>query len=109
MRKKSDKDIQKDIFRNLFGITIEQYEQILKLQNRKCAICKKCSNKNYGLIVDYNYKENKIRGLLCECCYGIICQIDDDPKLLEKAALYLREHLCTKQRSSSAPVSTVSR
>jgi len=99
-RKKSDKDIQRDILYNLFGITIEQYEQVLKLQNGKCAVCGGIQTKDDELIVDYCYKTLRIRGLLCHNCNHGLITFNDDPELLEKAALYLRGQLCAKRESN---------
>jgi len=105
-RKRSNENVQRDILYNLFGVTIEQYEQVLKSQNGKCAMCGIVQIKDHELIVDYNYKENRIRGLLCEKCFDIIYQIGNDLELLEKAALYLKGQLCVKSKSSSEVADT---
>ena len=50
-----------------FGITVEQYYEMLKEQDGKCAIC----GINYGkrkFCIDHCHKTNKVRGLLCNGC-----------------------------------------
>ncbi len=80
------------------GINEAQYELMLKSQNGVCAICGKLetmkhqSGKLRSLAVDHNHKTCKIRGLLCNRCNIILGQFNDDPRLLEKAAQYLRHH-----------------
>jgi hypothetical protein len=82
------------ILRNRFGLSSEAYEAILSGQDYKCAICgNKESAVMYGktihLSVDHCHKTGKIRGLLCLKCNTAIGKLDDDPKLLRKAARYL--------------------
>ena len=88
-KKRTARDIQREILHNLFDITVEQYEQVWKSQKGRCAICGVTRTKDYGLTVDYIYKENRIRGLVCENCHLIIDQIENNPELFKKAALYL--------------------
>jgi len=53
----------------IFGITIEEYFDMLKKQDGRCAICKieKCAtNRNFA--IDHDHKTGAIRGLLCCGC-----------------------------------------
>lgn len=50
-----------------YGITIEDYNRILKEQSGKCAVCGK-PPKTMRLAVDHCHKTGKIRGLLCSYC-----------------------------------------
>jgi len=52
-----------------YGITIEQYKKLFKIQKGCCAICgrNQLVFKN-RLHVDHDHKTNKIRGLLCPGC-----------------------------------------
>lgn len=50
-----------------FGITIEDYDNIVKKQNGKCKICGKLPGQR-ALAVDHNHQTNQIRGLLCIRC-----------------------------------------
>lgn len=51
----------------LYGITLEDYANMLKNQNGVCAICKKRpTDKN--LHVDHDHSNGRVRGLLCYTC-----------------------------------------
>jgi hypothetical protein len=52
-----------------FGLTIKDYETLLKKQRGKCAICKGHSGrKGSRFAVDHDHKTGKVRGLLCLQC-----------------------------------------
>lgn len=58
-----------------YGITLDNYNQILKKQNGVCAMCRTLpkekhhrSKKSLPLAVDHNHKTGKVRGLLCRQC-----------------------------------------
>lgn len=76
-----------------FGLTIDDYNQILKKQNGVCAICFKKSEKAKGrwgkLYVDHCHKTGKIRGLLCNRCNLGLGHFEDSPELLFSATNYL--------------------
>lgn len=87
-----------------YNLTVKQYEMMLKSQNGVCAICNKPEikeNKN-GTIkrlgVDHCHKTREIRGLLCDKCNRGLGYYNDDPELLEKAALYLKGKLCARKK-----------
>lgn len=82
--------------RYTFGLTLEQYEHLLKLQNGKCAICgepeRKIRLKTLNdLAVDHDACNGLIRGLLCHRCNLGIGHFRDNPYLLAKAIAYLAE------------------
>lgn len=49
-----------------FGISLEEYDEMLKSQFGSCAICDKICEKS--LAVDHDHKTGKNRGLLCFTC-----------------------------------------
>lgn len=64
-----------------YGLTIEQYNKILKQQNYKCAICGKTEKENkQRLSVDHSHKTSFVRGLLCKYCNGRLLQYLRDSK-----------------------------
>lgn len=71
-RKNYEKDKEKVYIRLLksrYGLTFEQYNEILKQQNYKCIICGKTKKENIRrLNVDHNHQTGYIRGLLCNFC-----------------------------------------
>lgn len=72
-----------------YGITAEQYAEMLFLQGGVCAICKG-PGKAYGrLHVDHNHETGRIRGLLCNTCNAGLGQLRDDVELLRAAIAYL--------------------
>lgn len=81
-----------------FGITPQDYDTKLWLQNGVCAICKneETSIHKSGtlrkLAVDHCHTTGKIRGLLCWRCNATIGKVDDDTELLYKMIEYLLKH-----------------
>jgi Recombination endonuclease VII len=68
--KKQRRNTRKNSYlKRSFGITLEDYNNLLKKQNFSCAICFK-SQKDLArdLSVDHDHKTGKIRGLLCNTC-----------------------------------------
>lgn len=77
-----------------YGLTLLQYETILKSQEGVCVICglpetKKYRGKIICLAVDHDHKTGKIRGLLCSRCNTAIGLAKDDPQILRNMAKYL--------------------
>ena len=73
-----------------FGITIEEYDEMLYWQGGCCAICAKPQDTFVRkFAVDHNHTTGKIRGLLCVNCNTAIGKLDDDVVLLERAISYL--------------------
>lgn len=70
-----------------FGITLNQYNVIIKQQNNKCAICGKSTKKR--LNVDHDHKTKKIRGLLCTPCNTAIGLLNDDIEIIKNVLRYL--------------------
>ena len=73
-----------------YGITLQQELKILKAQNNKCAICNKPLTDLSEACVDHDHKTGKVRGVLCHECNLGIGKFKDNPKILIKAAVYLR-------------------
>ena len=70
-----------------FGITFEQFELLVILQNGLCAICRKKLDKH--LAVDHDHKTGEIRGLLCTNCNVGLGHFRDSGELLQRAIDYL--------------------
>lgn len=69
-----------------YGLTPEYYQKQVELQDGKCLICKKPTDKLY---VDHNHVTGKFRGLICLKCNTVIGMADDEPTILEAAVEYL--------------------
>lgn len=76
--------------RSTYGITPEQYQQMLIAQGNVCAICKQPSD--ILLVVDHDHDTDTVRGLLCGPCNRGLGLFRDSPTVLEAASRYLRCH-----------------
>lgn len=75
-----------------FGITLEQYNQMLKRQNECCNICERHISKfSKSFAVDHCHKTGRIRGLLCNWCNRGLPFFKDNPKFLNNAAKHVQE------------------
>ncbi|KKL81777.1 hypothetical protein LCGC14_1991340 [marine sediment metagenome] len=72
----------------LYGITLEDYERMLKEQGGGCAICG-VAPKKLSHAVDHNHKTGKVRGILCHMCNRGLAFFRDKPERLTEAAAYL--------------------
>lgn len=74
-----------------FGITLEEYHNIMEKQNHRCAICGEPPEVDQRLFsVDHDHETGKVRGLLCRGCNVGIGNLKDDPEILMKAILYIK-------------------
>lgn len=84
----------KSSLKRYYGITIEQYEEMLKAQDFKCAICgtDDPSNKRQKrFCVDHDHDTNELRKLLCLKC-NMALGVFKNINLLNKAINYLNKH-----------------
>ena len=58
--------MRRGALRRAFGLTLEEYDAMLKKQRGKCAICGGKEWRN--LAVDHNHETGAVRGLLCSVC-----------------------------------------
>ena len=72
-----------------YGISLEQYEAMLKRQGGACAICGGQPAKK--LHVDHSHATRKVRGLLCRECNLGLGFYKDDQRLTMGATAYLRK------------------
>lgn len=62
---------------SVYGLTVEQYEEMFSKQDGVCAICKQ-PWKTRRLAVDHCHKTGKIRGLLCGRCNGQLGWLENE-------------------------------
>ena len=77
---------------NRYGVTLEQYENMLKAQSGKCKLCGDTDSKNSNskkLYVDHCHKEGVVRGLLCHKCNVTLGRIRENKNWLKLALEYL--------------------
>ena len=86
-----------------YGITPDEFNEMLNAQGRVCAICgtdtpsKKCST----FRIDHCHQTGKVRGLLCMNCNSALGMFRDNIQSLQNAIAYLT-------KSSSGATSTQS-
>lgn len=79
--------------KHLYNLTEEEYKNLFKSQDNKCAICgKEFSEEDYG-VVDHNHATKKVRGILCLKCNSLLGFANDDIIILENAIKYLQKNL----------------
>lgn len=87
-RKDNESHVRDKEYRKRFGITLEEYDVLLNIQNGVCAICGNKCNRG-RLAVDHCHKTGRIRGLLCRKCNAILGLMNDDLNWLNNAHKYL--------------------
>lgn len=75
-----------------YGITVQDYEQMLEDQKGTCFLCKKSPTPKRKLSIDHCHKSGKVRALLCMTCNAGLGSFKDDTKLLARAIKYLIKH-----------------
>ena len=70
----------------LYGLTKDDYNNMLAEQQGGCALC---SKKNETLVIDHDHKTNKVRGLVCRRCNLSLSLIDE----LDDWERVIKEHL----------------
>lgn len=84
-------------YRNLYDLTVKEYDDLLESQDGVCAICGNIETALHSytktplrLAVDHNSKTGKIRGLLCRKCNTfLVGNIENDLELTKQAIKYL--------------------
>lgn len=78
------------ILKNVYGITLDQYNEMFKAQEGKCAICQRHQNElTRTLCVDHDHKTNKVRALLCVTCNTDVSVVENR---LEEMTNYLNKY-----------------
>lgn len=81
---------RKWILKTKYGMTREQYDELLAKQKYCCAICSSPDPQGRGEFqVDHDHKTGQIRGLLCTNCNSGLGRFKDSPSDLRRAANYL--------------------
>jgi hypothetical protein len=92
--RKSNKNVLKNsTLQKLYGITLQEYEDLLKMQNGVCAICG-CPEieSNFGLHVDHNHETGQVRGLLCKNCNIALGITRESKEILFSMINYLEKY-----------------
>src|SRR5882672_7778465 len=75
-----------------YGITPEQYQELLEKQQYCCAVCGKHETEfSRKLAIDHDHQTFEIFGLLCRTCNHTLIGKHRDPALFRAAANYLEK------------------
>jgi F0F1-type ATP synthase alpha subunit len=78
------------VLKNVYGITLVQYNEMFETQEGKCAICQRHQNElTRTLCVDHDHKTNKVRALLCVTCNTDVSVVENR---LEEMTNYLNKY-----------------
>jgi hypothetical protein len=79
-----------------YGISREEYDEILCIQNGVCGICGTKPGAR-RLAVDHDHETGEIRGLLCANCNRALGNLKDDHLIAYSAYQYLKIRAEEKQ------------
>lgn len=74
-----------------YGISLKDYEYLLKNQDGVCWICLRPPLPGKNLCVDHNHKTLEVRGLLCMYCNKYLVGRHTDPVLVRRIADYISQ------------------
>jgi hypothetical protein len=75
-----------------YGISFDDYLNLIKSQNGNCQICKSVLIAGKNTHLDHCHTTGKIRGVLCGKCNTGIGQFNDSLELLKSALKYLKKY-----------------
>lgn len=86
--------IKNSQLKTTYGITLDEYNGMLKAQGDKCAICDEVpSEKKKRFAVDHDHTKSgreSVRGILCTKCNFVLGLCNDDIRVLEAMIDYLK-------------------
>lgn len=102
--RKASSNYKNKIYLRQYGISFEEYQEMFRRQNGRCAICgeeerrlvRKGLEEKRALAVDHCHKTGKIRALLCSDCNPSLGGFKDNIQTLLNAIEYLRKYECTE-------------
>tara|TARA_R110000765_G_scaffold372486_1_gene462905 strand:- start:2 stop:475 length:474 start_codon:yes stop_codon:yes gene_type:complete len=77
-----------------YGLSLEDYNNMLDKQNHKCKICLTSFTtlNTKDIHIDHCHTTNKVRGILCRLCNTGLGQFKDNTERLTQAINYLQEN-----------------
>lgn len=79
-----------------YGLTTEEYNQMLKQQLNGCAICKKEFSDIVKPVVDHHHGLKKVRGILCHPCNLALAYLQEDEDIIWNMLEYLKRTTWSK-------------
>ncbi len=85
------------VYKKTYGITLENYNEMLAKQNNVCAVCKQpevilhnITKKPKRLAIDHDHKTGQVRGLLCHRCNVFLGNYEELRDLIPQFEIYLQ-------------------
>jgi hypothetical protein len=78
-----------------YGITEQQYNDLLIAQSGRCALCSEPFDERYkgtSVSLDHDHRTKALRELVHNNCNCVLGYADDRIEILEKAIEYLKKH-----------------
>lgn len=82
----------------IYGITLEQFEEMVANQNNRCAICSESpdlnakTSRHRKLWIDHCHKTGYIRELICYKCNTALGNFRDNAEYMRCAIAYIEKH-----------------
>ena len=78
-----------------YGLSLSDYNEMLKEQNGVCWICKRPETMRQGgrlkpLAVDHCHESGVVRGLLCNRCNRVVGFVEEDISILQSSIDYIK-------------------
>jgi len=98
-RPKALLSLRKSQCKRLYGISLEEKEQMFGAQGSICASCGSTESGGQWCL-DHDHVTDEIRGVVCRPCNLILGFAQDSIEHLNKVAAYLRARLKTKEAAA---------
>lgn len=93
-------DVRNYRLQTSYGITSDDYDRLLGVQEGHCALCPAVPDK-HRLAVDHDHQTGKIRGLLCFPCNRFVGRCENSPDLVQRVIQYLKPPLSPRCESAN--------
>jgi hypothetical protein len=81
--------------RRKFGLSLAQFNELLKKQENKCLICERTfADRPYkpnSVCPDHDHKTGRVRALICDRCNRVIGLIEENSEIALKILIYVEE------------------
>ena len=93
-RYKKDPDLINDKrAAKVYGITLEQVQEMREQSGGICSICNREGKHHHKrLVIDHDHNTGKVRGLICSTCNSMIGWCGEDTQTLQNLIDYLNRH-----------------
>jgi len=96
-------DREDAIMQRIYGISMDEFNQLIEFQEGNCAVCfKPLADMNRRANVDHDHETGEVRGILCTKCNTGIGHLGDNIEGLERALYYLKHAPYSEFKYSNA-------